>query len=154
MVDVVVFYVYFINIEINLGLYYVIVYDYVVMNFGNGYNKYFGVFIVLKVGMYVFFWIIFVNLNFYFLIEFVVNSYWVGIVFVYVSIIFNGVIGLVVIQFQQDDVVMVRLEFGYNFSGNIYSDNKMKMIFFGWCILFCCYCKCFYWGYIWVLILL
>lgn len=97
MVDVVVFYVYFINIEINLGLYYVIVYDYVVMNFGNGYNKYFGVFIVLKVGMYVFFWIIFVDLNFYFLIEFVVNSYWVGIVFVYVSIIFNGVIGLVVI---------------------------------------------------------
>lgn len=82
LIDIVVFYVYFLNVEINLGQYYIIVYDYVMMNFGNGYSKYIGVFIVLKIGMYVFFWIIMVDLYLYFLIELIYNSVRVGIVFV------------------------------------------------------------------------
>lgn len=58
LVDVVVFYIYFIKIERNVGLCYVIVYVNVIINFGNRYNKYFGVLIILEVDKYVLFCIL------------------------------------------------------------------------------------------------
>lgn len=57
--SVVVFYVYMLIIESNFSIYYIIIYDYDVINIGNGYNRYFGIFIVFVDGVYVFFWIIF-----------------------------------------------------------------------------------------------
>lgn len=134
MADVVAFYAYLTNTETNPGPHHVIVYDHIVTNSGNGYNKHSGAFTVPKAGMYVFSWTTFVNPNSYFPIELAVNSHRAGIVFVHASTTFNGVTGSVVIQLQQDDVVMVRSEPGYNPSGNIYSDNKMKTTFSGWCI--------------------
>lgn len=45
-------------IEIGFGIYYIIIYDNEVINIGNRYNIFFGIFIVLVDGVFVFLWII------------------------------------------------------------------------------------------------
>lgn len=73
--SVVVFYVYMLIIESNFSIYYIIIYDYEVINIGNGYNWYFGIFIVFVDGVYVFLWIIFMFVfGEYMLIELILNS--------------------------------------------------------------------------------
>lgn len=129
---IVAFYAYLTNTETNAGPHHVIVYDHVVTNSENGYNKHTGAFTAPKSGMYVFSWTTFVDPRSYFPIELAVNSHRAGIVFVHASTTFNGITGSVVITLQQNDVVMVRSAPGYNPNGNIYSDNNRKTTFSGW----------------------
>lgn len=132
--DIVAFYAYLSNAEINPGQHHIIVYDHVMTNSGNGYSKHTGAFTAPKTGMYVFSWTTFVDPHSYFSIELINNSVRAGIVFVQGDTTYNGVTGLAVIQLEQGDVVMVRSEPGYTPHGNIYSDNNMKTTFSGWCI--------------------
>ncbi|XP_052694353.1 complement C1q-like protein 3 [Crassostrea angulata] len=132
--DVIAFYAYLTNAEINPGAHHIIVYDHVITNSGNGYSKHSGSFTAPKAGMYVFSWTTFVDPHSYFPIELIHNSVRAGIVFVQGDTTFNGVTGLAVIQLQQGDVVMVRSEPGYTPHGNIHSEHHMKTSFAGWCI--------------------
>lgn len=132
--DIVAFYAYLSNAEINPGQHHIIVYDHVMTNSGNGYSKHTGAFTAPKTGMYVFSWTTMVDPHSYFPIELIHNSVRAGIVFVQGDTTYNGVTGLAVIQLEQGDVVMVRSEPGYTPNGNIYSDNNTKTSFSGWCI--------------------
>lgn len=51
-----------------------IVYDGLIFNYGNVYNFYYGIFIVLFVGLYIFIWMSFVDFGKLFNIEFFVNG--------------------------------------------------------------------------------
>ena len=64
--------------------------------------------------------------------ELTLNSVRAGIVFVQGDTIYNGLIGVAMIQLQQNDVVMVRSEPGNTLNGNIYSDSNTKTSFSGW----------------------
>lgn len=77
-VELVVFYVYMLKFEFILSNYYLFIFDVLKINFGNGYNKFSGIFVVLFVGVYVFIWII--NINFYgvYWINLMVNNVIVG----------------------------------------------------------------------------
>lgn len=130
--DVIEFYAYLTNAERNPGQDHVIVYDHIMTNSGNGYSKHTGAFTAPEEGMYVFSWTTFEDPRSYFPIELIHNSVRAGIVFVQGDTTYNGVTGLVVIQLQQGDVVMVSSEPGYIPIGNIYSDHNMQTSFSGW----------------------
>lgn len=132
--DVIAFYAYLTNAEKTPGANHVIVYDHIMTNSGNGYNKHTGAFTAPIAGMYVFSWTTFADPHTYFPIELTHNSVRAGIIFVQGDTIYNGVTGLAVIQLQQGDVVLVRSEPGYIPQGNIHSEHHMKTSFSGWCI--------------------
>lgn len=78
IVGVVVFYVYMSYIEYSFSNYYIIIFDIFVINLGNGYNYFSGIFSVFIFGVYVFFWIIVDFMVGYVFFEFVVNVDVVG----------------------------------------------------------------------------
>lgn len=58
----------------------IFVFDIVQINDGNGYNNYDGVFIVLRIGVYVFYWLIKIDVYFWVSVEIVVNGIFIGCV--------------------------------------------------------------------------
>lgn len=60
--DVVVFCVYMSIIEVSLSCYYILVFDDVKINIGFVFNRILGMFIVLIDGIFVFIWIIFLDI--------------------------------------------------------------------------------------------
>lgn len=78
---VVVFYVYF---EFYYGYkffsYIIFVFDMIYINDGNGYSNDDGIFIVLRIGVYVFYWLIIVDVYFWVSVEIVVNGILIGCV--------------------------------------------------------------------------
>lgn len=60
-------------IENSFSVYYILIFDKVCINVGNGYNGVIGIFILLKEGIYVFNWVIWMYLVEYF-IELMLNN--------------------------------------------------------------------------------
>lgn len=56
-----------------------VVYDKLFFNYGNVYNFYSGIFIVLFVGLYIFIWISLVNFKSIFDVEILINVKWKGL---------------------------------------------------------------------------
>ena len=94
--------------ENNPGKHHTIIYDHVVTNYGNGYNKYTGAFIAPRSGVYVFTWTTFANPGSYLPIELIVNNYRYGIISVDTNALYNGVTGVAVVHLNQYDAVLVR----------------------------------------------
>ena len=132
--DVIAFYVYLTHPENNPGKHHTIIYDYVVTNYGNGYNKYTGAFIAPRSGVYVFTWTTFANPGSYLPIELIVNNYRYGIISADGNALYNGVTGVAVVHLNQYDAVLVRSDSHTAPHGNIFSDQNMKTSFSGWCI--------------------
>lgn len=63
------------------GIKYIILFDMVIINKGNGYYFSIGVFIVFEFGYYVFIWIVCMIFGFEYLLELVVNSLVKGVLF-------------------------------------------------------------------------
>lgn len=78
IIGVVVFYVYMSYIEFNFGFYYIIIFDVFVINLGNGYNYFSGIFSVFIFGVCVFIWIFVDFVGGYVFFEFVVDVDVVG----------------------------------------------------------------------------
>lgn len=98
LVDMVVFYVYlFFNVFVFV-VYYIILFDIVIINVENVYYFYMGIFIVFRFGFYVFIWMIRLYGNVYFMMELVVNNVVVNWIFLGIYNNIDGsVIGIVVV---------------------------------------------------------
>ncbi|XP_062589889.1 complement C1q subcomponent subunit A-like [Saccostrea cucullata] len=128
------FYAYLTTPEVNPGAHHIVVYDHVMTNNGQGYNKHTGSFTAPTTGTYVFSWTTFVPPHSRFPMELTVNSARAGIVFVQGDTTYNGVTGMAVVNLQLGDTVYVRSEPGYTPVGNIYSDHNTQTSFCGWCL--------------------
>ena len=132
--DVIAFYVYLTTSEINPGRHHTIIYDHVVTNSGNGYNKYTGAFIAPRSGVYVFTWTTFADPASSFAIELIVNNQRAGVIAANGGSTWNGVTGVAVVHLNQFDAVLVRTDSNTAPHGNIFSDQNMKTSFSGWYI--------------------
>lgn len=119
----------------SFGNLWILIFDVIFMNEGNGYNYYMGVFIVLRIGFYVFMWIIWVG-YFYLNIQFIVN----GLIYGWMYLLVDNYYGyidisliMVVVCVMVGSFVYVRIGF-ISISGIIYSGNEGYFIFFGWII--------------------
>lgn len=81
-------------------LYYILKFDVVLLNKGNGYNVFDGIFIVLVLGMYVFMWLFMLEVYGYVYIEFMKNFDIIGMWYVdfIIIIVWDFVIGVVVVD--------------------------------------------------------
>lgn len=94
-IDGIGFYVYMFKDEFDFWGYYILVYDVMLINFGNGYNRNIGVFIVFWDGFYFFMWFIWVVCLYVYMIDFIINERIMGSMYVYCG--YNIVIGYVVV---------------------------------------------------------
>lgn len=131
----VVFYVYlFFNVFVFV-VYYIILFDIVIINVENVYYFYMGIFIVFRFGFYVFIWMISLYGNVYFMMELVVNNVVVNWIFLGIYNNIDGsVIGIVVVYVNQGDDVLIRMGQIY-YSGFIISNNDGKLLFVGWILV-------------------
>lgn len=73
-------------------------FDKVIIDVGNVYYFYMGIFIVFKFGFYVFIWLIRCYENNYYIIEFLVDNNIVNVIYIFLGNVMDGiVIGIVVI---------------------------------------------------------
>lgn len=135
-VESVVFYVYFLFFFILvIFLYYILVFDKVIINVGNVYYIYMGIFIVLRLGFYVFIWIIRLWGYWYYNIEFFVDNNIVYIIFFnFVNVVDGSVIGIVVVYVDEGDDVFVRIGLWFNV-GDIGNDFNGWLLFVGWILM-------------------
>lgn len=131
----VVFYVYLFFDVFVFVVYYIILFDIVIINVGNVYYFYMGIFIVFRFGFYVFIWMIRLYGNVYFMMELVVNNVVVNWIFFGIYNNIDGsVIGIVVVYVNQGDDVLIRMGQIY-YSGFIISNNDGKLLFVGWILV-------------------
>lgn len=80
----VVFYVYNYNYGVFFYLfsYIIFVFDFIKINDGNGYNNSDGIFMVWRIGVYVFYWLVMIDNDFWVSVELVVNEILIGCVVV------------------------------------------------------------------------
>lgn len=128
------FYAYMSHKETDPGAHHLLVYDHVVTNLGNGYNKHTGFFTPPVSGVYVFTWTTFACANSYFPVEITVNSSPIGVTFNHGPNTYNAVTGVVVVDVNQGDSVGIRTRPNYTPVGSICSDVNMRVAFSGWCI--------------------
>lgn len=101
------------------------------INIGNGYYLVIGVFIVLVIGVYVFMWIIWVDVYNYYIIQLMKNIEGVDVVYLNLNGGIGEVIGIVVFMVNEGDDVFIEIYIQFN-GGYIISDVVGRLLFFGW----------------------
>jgi hypothetical protein len=133
--ETIAFYASMSHTEYNPGPHHTLIFDEVVTNLGNGYNKHTGFFTPPVSGVYVFTWTTFSCLSSRFPIQITVNSNPLGVTFSEsASTVYNGVTGVVVIHVNQGDSVGIRTRPNFNTVGSICVSEDMNVSFSGWCI--------------------
>lgn len=106
--DVIGFYVIMFKQMDNLGDVYIFIFDMVLIDVGNGYNRYMGVFIVFVGGFYVFIWFLCLIGNEYYSVQLYVNNVVCGLVYFNVSEGGNEIVsGISVVFFNMGDNVFI-----------------------------------------------
>lgn len=123
------------NVPAYSAVHYIIVFDKVVTNVGNGYHSHLGTFIAPRSGLYVFTWTIRQWGPRYHITELVIDNEVAHVIYIHPD---NGVdssvTGTIVVQVNQGDDVLVRTGSRYN-SGEINSDIDGRSTFSGWNIM-------------------
>lgn len=92
----------------NLGDVYIFIFNMVLIDVGNGYNRYMGVFIVFVGGFYVFIQFLCLIGNEYYSVQLYVNNVVCGLVYFYVSEGGNEIVsGISVVFFNMGDNVFI-----------------------------------------------
>ena len=130
--DVIAFYAYMSQVEVNPGAHHTLVFDVDKTNVGSAYSPNTGVFTAPRSGVYVFIW----KIRMYVAehsTELVVNADVYGATFVREK---NGddgsVTGTVVAQLSEGDEVFVRTHASFAGDGNIHSNTHGQPSFSGW----------------------
>lgn len=101
------------------------------INIGNGYYLVIGVFIVLVIGVYVFMWIIWMDVYNYYIIQLMKNIEGVDVVYLNLNGGIGEVIGIVVFMVNEGDDVFIEIYIQFNV-GYILSYLVGRFLFFGW----------------------
>lgn len=105
-------------------------FDTLVTNIGNHYNKHTGAFTAPQHGVYVFTWNFYCSGYIY--SQLVVNSNVVGAMFTEGATSVRSLMGIVVVEVNQGDVVFVRTHPTNGLSGILYSHPDLRSSFNGW----------------------
>lgn len=130
------FYAYLSKNEYNIGTHHGLVFDAVVTNNGNGYNKHIGAFVAPQSGVYVLALTIFPARGTLTAVHMLRNSDVVGDIFAdmrgtNVDTV-SGSTGIVVVTMNKGDSASVRTSSTHPSSGAIASDANMRTSFAGW----------------------
>ncbi|XP_063402170.1 uncharacterized protein LOC134686435 [Mytilus trossulus] len=130
------FYAYLSKDEYNIGTHHGLVFDAVITNYGNGYNKHIGAFVAPQSGVYVLALTIFPNRGTLTAVHILRNSDVVGDIFadmrgtsVYTL---SGSTGIAVVTMNKGDSASVRTSSVHPSTGAFISDSNMKTSFAGW----------------------
>ncbi|CAC5413659.1 unnamed protein product [Mytilus coruscus] len=130
------FYAYLSKNEENIGTHHALVFDVVITNYGNGYNKHIGAFVAPQSGVYVLTLTIFPNRGTLTAVHILRNSDVVGDIFADMRgsnvQTLSGSTGIVVVTMNKDDSATVRTSSTHLSTGDILSDANMKTSFAGW----------------------
>lgn len=97
--SVVVFYVYVFQKILSLSSYFILIFDMIIINVGDSFYYYFGIFFIFCIGFYVFIWLFRLQNDVYVLIEFVVNNVVKGLVYFDVYLGVGGNLGGIVVVY-------------------------------------------------------
>ena len=129
------FYAYMSYNEINPSQHHTIIFDHVIVNFGNAYSEYAGIFIAPTTGIYAFSYAITAYADALIPIEIVCNGEVIGSsVTITQGAYQDNDASTVVIQLSADDVCFIRTSSTYGISSNIYSGTYARSSFAGWLI--------------------
>ncbi|CAC5424237.1 C1QL [Mytilus coruscus] len=129
----VAFYVQLTIPEKNIGQHHPIVFDRIITNVGNCYNKHTGVFTASQNGIYAITFTLFPDRNSYFGVNIFKNSEIVSQIFTdHRGPSFCGTTPISVITLNTGDTVFVRTSSNYVVYGNIFADEHIRSSFAGW----------------------
>lgn len=129
----VAFYAYMNVAETNIGSHHPLVFDVLVTNYGNGYNKHTGIFTAQQNGVYAFSFTVFPNYGSYVAVNIYRNSEVVGQVYSHNNHPnFSGTSMVAVVSLSIGDVTFIRTSSTTASSGSIFSNKDVKSSFAGW----------------------
>ena len=127
------FYAYMSSLESSPGSHHTLIFDSVITNIGDHYNRYTGIFTAPIAGIYVFSYSIASSSNLYIPVEIVRNKGVVGSSMTRSHSIYqHNAASTVVIQLSVGDVCFIRTSSSSTPSGNIYSSTYARSSFSGW----------------------
>ncbi|VDI50837.1 Hypothetical predicted protein [Mytilus galloprovincialis] len=129
----VAFYAQLTIVEKDVGHHHPIVFDRVITNVGNAYNKHTGVFTATQNGIYAITFTLFPDRNSYFGVDIFKNSEMVSQIFTdHRGQSFCGTTPVSVITLNTGDTVFVRTSSNYFVQGNVIGGENIKSSFAGW----------------------
>jgi len=129
------FYAYMSNNENNPGRHHTIIFDHVIINYGNAYNRYTGIFTSPITGLYVFSYAITAYNGARIPVEIVKNAQVIGSSLTYANSVYqHNAASTIVVQLSAGDSCFIRTSSSYSPSGNIYSNAYVRSSFAGWLI--------------------
>jgi len=130
----VAFYAYLGKNELNIALHHSFIFDFVIANLGNGYNKHTGAFIVPQDGVYVLTLTIFPNRGIITSVHILRNREVVGEIFgdMTTGPHLSGSTSVVVVTMNTGDAATIRTSSTFSSIGGLISDPNMKTSFTGW----------------------
>ena len=130
----VAFYAYLGKSESSIGLHHSLIFDVVITNLGNGYNKHTGAFIAPQDGVYVLTLTIFPNRGTITSVHILRSNDVVGEIFGDMSSgpHLSGSTGVVVVTMNTGDAATIRTSSTFQSRGDLISDPNMKTSFAGW----------------------
>ena len=130
------FYAYMSNNENNPGRHHTIICDHVVINYGNAYSQYTGIFAAPTTGLYVLSYAITAYSGAEMPVEIVKNAQVIGSSVTYANFnLQHNAASTVVIQLSAGDSCFIRTSSTHSPSGHIYSGTNARSSFAGWPIL-------------------
>ena len=128
------FYAYLGKKELNIALHHSFIFDVVIANLGNGYNKHTGAFIVPQDGVYVLTLTIFPNRGTITSVHILRNREVVGEIFGDMTNgpHLSGSTSVVVVTMNTGDAATMKTSSTFPSIGGLISDLNMKMSFTGW----------------------
>ncbi|XP_052074093.1 uncharacterized protein LOC127711976 [Mytilus californianus] len=129
----VAFYAQLTTSEQNVGKHHPIVFDHVILNVGNGYNKHTGAFSAPISGIYVFTFTLFPNRGGAMTVNIFKNSEVIAQIYTQMrNDMFSATTPVAVIDMNVGDTAFVRTSSVHQPIGDVYSDGNVKSSFAGW----------------------